>query len=234
MLDTLGRVIRRVPAGTASTSNLFADLQALDSGAAQIFLTSDLNLLGDESTYRTLASVPGFLDVSRPSPTGATSPLSPSDFDWSGRFEVTPSPACVCFGTHVIHRSVSDSAVWPDVVLRARVEPPAAVGEKLGAILVAAPGVNALAAIVTSPTLYAVTSAAGGGGSWVDLDIRLPLTGGALSSISTRPMLGAPSSGVPGDSEIVNAFVTTLWASFFSTSGKCQVVAITVDIEPSP
>ena len=109
MTDTLGRVIKRVPAGTGGTSDLFASLQALDSGAAQIFLTSDVNHLAIESPYRMIASTPGFLDVSRPSPTAAITPNAPSDFDWFGRFETTPQVAALCLGAHLIHRTVEDS-----------------------------------------------------------------------------------------------------------------------------
>ena len=233
MTDTLGRVIKRVPAGTGGTSDLFADLEALDSGAAQIFLTSDVNHLGVESPFRMIASSPGFLDISRPSPTGAVTPTAPSDFDWFGRFETTPQVAAVCFGAHLVCRTVEDSTVWPDVVLRGRVEPPGTGGDKLGAILVAAPGVNTSAASVTSPSQF-VATAIPNGASWVDLELRLTITRELLSTFAVRPLLGAPASGVPGDSEIVAGFVATFWASFYSTSGKCQAVALTLSLEPAP
>ena len=232
MANTLGRIIKTVPAGTAGNSNLFGSLQALDSGAAQIFLTSNTNHYADESTYRTLASVPGFLDVSRPSPTGVTDPVAPSDFDWFGQFETTPHPAALCFGSFAIHRTARDPATWPDIVLRARVEPPASPTEKLGCILVVVPGVNTRAASVTDPTLYVVSGVAGGG-SWADLNLRLTLTTSHVAFTSQRPLLGAPSSGVPGDSEIVACAQLTAWASFYSSSGKCQVVAITLGLEPA-
>ncbi len=230
MSNTLGRIIKTVPAGTAGNSNLFGSLQALDSGAAQIFLTSNVNHYADESSYRTLASVPGFLYVSRPSPTGAVTPSAPSDFDWFGRFEDTPQPAVQCLGTFVINRVARDLAAWPLLVLRARVEPPASLSDKLGAILVTVPGSNSNAAAVTDPTLYATTSISGA--SWTDLTLTVPLSSSHVAYTSRRPLLGAPSSGVPGDSEIVATAQLTAWCSFYSTSGKCQVVAITLGLEP--
>lgn len=231
MANTLGRIIQTVPAGTAGNSNLFGPLQALSSGAAQIFLTSNVNHYADESTYRPLASVPGFLDISRPSPTGVTDPGAPSDFDWFGQFETTPSPAALCFGSFAIYRVARDPAQWPDIVLRARVEPPASPVDKLGCILVVTPGVNASAASVTDPTLFVVSGVAGGG-SWADLNLRIPLSTSHVTFTSTRPLLGAPSSGVPGDSEIVACAQLTAWASFYSSNGKCQAVAITLGLEP--
>jgi len=235
--DTLGRVIRRVAAGSASTSNRFAALEALDALSAQVWLTSDINHLGDESTYRTIASIPGFIDLQRPSPTGATTAASPADFDWFGRFLPTggsgSNPACQCLGEHVIHRVARDAATWPDIVLRARVQPPVGLAEKLNVCLVVVPGINGNAAVITDRALYTITTVAGNGGVWADLTMTLSLAAGSVSTISERPLLGAPSSGVPGDSEIVAVSVLTAWVSAYSTSGKCSIAPITVALEPA-
>lgn len=230
-MDNLGRVIKQVAAGTASTSNPFSDERPLGADDGQILLTSNLNWLGEESTYRTLASLPGYLDVSRASPTGTSTPTTPTDFDWMGYFDLSPGPAVLSLGTHAIHRLASDQSAWPSLVLRARVESPA-VGQKLGAILVAMPGVNGAPASVTDTALFAVTTVTGTGG-WVDLDLSLALSASNVAVVAQRPLLGAPASGVPGDSEMVVINACTVWASFFSTSGKCQVVAVTLALEPT-
>ena len=229
--DTIGRVIRRVVAGSASTSNPFADLHALTSGAFQLWLTSDLNLLGEESTYRTLASIPGFDDVSRQGPTGRTTALQPSDFDWlphDGGY--TPAPACACLGSHAIHRVATASATWPRAVLRARVEPPSTGADSLGYILVASPGRGGLP---FTTTFTAGTVA--GGGSWQDLEVSLTLTSEMTAALAETPALGdGGASGPSPVGETVVADVCTFWCAFFSTAGKCQVVAITLSLEPVP
>ena len=237
MADTLGRVIKRVAAGSASTSNRFAALEALDALSGQVPLTSDINHLGDESNYRTLASVPGFTDLQRPSPTGINQATAPSQFDWFGRFLPTggtgSDPACQCLGEHVIYRLARDQAVWPKLVLRARCAPPTLGTDYLAACLVAVPGVNGNAAVVTDRSLYAITNVAGNGGTWADLTISLQLTSDSVAWISERPLLGAPASGVPGDSEIMSAAVLTVWCSFFASGGKASVAPITVALEPA-
>lgn len=243
MANTIGRVIRRVAAGAASTSNEFAELRPLGSGAAQIWLTSDLNHLGDESTYRQLASVPGFgvggVGIARNSPTGSTSPSQPSDFDWFSPAMYTPfveyPAASICFGSHPIHRVARDAATWPNLVLRCRVETPTTAGDKLFACLVAVPGMNTGAASITEAPLFVVGSATGGAG-WVDFKLTLPLTVSSLATFAVRPELGATATGVSGDSEMVVAGVTTVWASFLTTGvgGKAsQAVGITLALEPA-
>jgi len=230
--DTVGRVIKRVAAGSASTSNQFASLHALTSGAFQLALTSDLNWLGEESTYRQLASIPGFTDVSRQGPTGNTTNLQPSDFDWlpvnSGAY--TPVPACACLGTHAIHRVATATATWPRVTMRARVEPPANPLDKFGYILVASPGRAGPPQVST----YSAGTIAGGA-SWVDLNVSINLNNEMTAGVAETPTLGdGGSSGVSVLGEAVIIDACTFWCSFFSTSGKCQVVAITLTLEPAP
>ncbi len=235
MTDTLGRLIRRPAAGSVSTSNLFAALRALGSGSAQIELTSDLNWLGEQSAYRTLASIPGFEDVSRASPTNATgTDLAPSDFDWYGPL-VTPlgggaMAANACLGTHAVHRLAGTGSLWPRAVLRARVEPPSSVGEYVYAILVAMPGRGAA---VGAGGLYKSERVEGGAG-WGDLEISIVLTEAIVAPLSEAVTLGdGGSSGVSPFGESVNFGATTFWVSFFSgTGGKCQAVAITLGLEP--
>lgn len=243
MANTIGRVIRRVAAGAASTSNEFAQLRPLGSGAAQLWLTSDLNHLGDESTYRQLASVPGFgvggVSIARNSPTGSSSPSQPSDFDWFSPAMYTPfveaAAASICFGSHAIHRVARDAATWPNLVLRCRVDTPTTAGDKLFACLVAVPGMNTGAASIAEAPLFVVGNATGGAG-WVDFKLTLPLTVSSLATFAVRPELGATATGVSGDSEMVAATITTVWASFLTTEvgGKAaQAVGITLALEPA-
>lgn len=234
MANTIGRVIKRVAAGSASTSNEFAELRPLGSGAAQIWLTSDLNHLGDESTYRQLASIPGFIDISRQGPTGRTSSLTPYDFNWFAPL-VTPAgggnlAANACLGSHPIHRTARSSDTWPKAVLRCRVEPPATGADKLGYILVAVPGRGTEARTATAGQYTAGTVS--GGGSWQDLDIELQMTTDCVAPVFDAPTLGDPTTGVPAAGEPVAVNVATFWCAFFSTAGKCQAVAITLDLEP--
>jgi hypothetical protein len=244
MPDTLGRVIRLVPAGTSSTSNLFSELRPLSSGAVQIALTSSLNHLGDESAYRQLASVPGFgvggVEVARNSPTSASPARLPSDFDWFSPAQYTPfteyPAASICFGSHPIHRVARASATWPKLVLRARVDPPTTSADKLYACLAVVPGANGGSpASITESSLFALGEVVGGSG-WSDLEIALPLAAESVAPLAVRPLLGAPSSGVPGDSELVLVNLVTVWCSFYTSEvgGKaCQVIAVTLSLEPS-
>lgn len=230
--DTVGRVLKRVAAGAASTSNQFASYRPLSSGAFQLALTSDLNWLGEESAYRQLASLPGFLDVARPGPSGNTVNLQPSDFDWlpAESAAYSPAPACACLGTHPIYRVASAPSTWPRATLRARVEPPASPVDKLGYILVAAAGRGGLPqqGVYTAGTLA-------GGGSWTDLTLSIDLLSEMLAGVSETPALGSGgSSGVSPIGEALVMDAITFWCSFFSTGGKCQVVAITLNLEPVP
>ena len=230
--DTIGRVLKHVAAGSASTSAPFYDLRALTSGAVQLTLTSDLNLLGEESTYRTLASIPGFIDVSRVGPTGNVTNLQPSDFDWLAPLSpyYAPLPASACLGTHAIHRVATASATWPRAVLRCRVEPPASGADYLGAILVASPGRASLPWVSSF-----VAEAVVGGGSWADLVLSLPLGASMVAPVADSPTLGdGGSSGVPVIGESVLYDACTFWCAFFTTAGKCQAVGITLALEPIP
>ena len=232
MADTLGRVIRRVAAGSASTSNRFAALEALDALSAQVWLTSDINHLGDESTYRTLASIPGFVDLQRPPPVGGI-PSVPSQFDWIGPFDDTPAPAVACFGAHPIYRVARDAATWPKIVLRGRVQPPVSGTGAINVCFLVVPGFESNPAGVTSPSMYAITTIAGNGGVWVDLKIDIQISPDLVSSVTRSPILGAPSSGVPALGELLNVTVLTPYVSFNSAgSGKCSGVALTVALEP--
>lgn len=239
MADTIGRVIKRAPAGGGSTSDLFAAYRALGSGTFQTWMTSDLNHLGDESTYRTLRSVPGFASVDQPSPTtpAINAELTIGDFDWSSSV-LSPLPANVCLGTHVIHRSAIAASAWPNIVLRARIETLATspFADYVGAILVCCPG---RWRAPQDGDLYAWDVIPANGGAWEDLVLTIPMSGEAaltdasFEQVTEYPMLGdGGASGVPVIGEPINVFVATFWCAFYTNAGKSQVLGITLATEP--
>lgn len=230
MADTIGRLIKRVTAGSASTSNPFADERALTSGAAQLWLTSDLNHLADESTYRTLASIPGFLEVDQDSPTLARgTDLDVDDFDWSSSL-LGGGPANACLGTHWIATVATGPSAWPKAVLRGRVENSAAPGDLVGAILVVAPGRGTTP---SSRCSYASASFTAGGSTWADIVLEIALSSTDVLPMTEFPLLGdGGASGVPAPGETITVSVATFWCAFFSQTGKLQAVGLTLGLEP--
>lgn len=232
-MDTLGRVIKRVASGSASTSNRFASYEALDALSGQVWLTSDINHLATEAVYRPLAAVPGFIDLQRPAPVGGT-PTSLSQFDWLGPFDDTPKPAVVCFGPHIAYRVPADPTTYPKLVLRARIVPPSSGTEYLNACLAVSRGYASTPMFAdTTGASYTIVRTAGNGAAWTDLTIRLQLTSDLVSSISTTMLLGSPASGVPPLGEAMVADVFTAYFSANCTTGKCTVAAITLALEPA-
>jgi hypothetical protein len=240
MADTLGRVIKRAPAGGGSTSDLFAAYRALGSGTFQVWMTSDLNLLGDESTYRTLRSVPGFDTVDQPSPglPGISETLDISDFDWSSAL-LTPNPANVCLGTHVFHRNAVSPAAWPNITFRARIETLNAPTDFAGVILVLSPGRQRAP---TQGDRFAWAVIPGAASVWDDIVLTIPdtahgdgvLTDADFEQVVEYPMLGdGGSSGVPTIGEPLSAYVATVWFGAFSSTGKVQILGCTLATEPA-
>lgn len=237
MADTLGRVIKRPPAGGGSTSDLFAAYRALGSGTFQVWETSDLNQLGDESTYRTLRSVPGFANVDQPSPaTPDITNLQIGDFDWRSSL-LAPNPANVCLGTHAIHRNAVSPSAWPNIVFRARIETLNDPAEYAGVILVLCPG---RWRAPQQGDRYAWKAVPGAGAVWDDVELTIPMvTDGPLTEadfeqVVEYPMLGdGGSSGVPALGEPVVAYMATLWFGAFTTAGKVQILGCTLATEPA-
>ena len=92
-MDTLGRVIKRVASGSVSTSNRFAQLEALDALSGQVWLTSDLNHLAEEAVYRPLAAHAGFIDLQCGSLAAPTVPVIAMVLFGGEPDGATPSPA---------------------------------------------------------------------------------------------------------------------------------------------
>ncbi len=240
MADTLGRVIKRAPAGGGSTSDLFAAYRALGSGTFQVWMTSDLNLLGDESTYRTLRSVPGFTTVAQPSPTlpGISQPLVIGDFDWASAL-LAPNPANVCLGTHVFHRNAVSPSAWPNITFRARIETLNSPFDFAGVILVLSPGRQRAP---QQGDRFAWATIPGAASVWDDIVLTIPdtthgdtaLTEADFEQVIEYPMLGdGGSSGVPVIGEPLSAYLATVWFAAFSSTGKVQIIGCTLATEPA-
>lgn len=245
MANTVGRVLKY------DILTTWAPLEALGSGIDQLFMVSNINHLGDESNYRTLCSVPGFgvggVQILRNSPTGAgvgTPPTTPSDFDWFSPRQyfpsVVPYSAVTCLGTHVVHRLARNESVWPDLVLRCRVDTPTTLADKLFACLLIQPGSSI--GPISAPTAmvggsFKIESISGGVG-WADFIIRYRLSDRDVYPSVVSPLLGAgATTGVPLVGETVIASQINVWLSFFTTEtgGKaCQAVGITLALEPQP
>lgn len=229
-MDTLGRVIKRVASGSVSTSNRFAQLEALDALSGQVWLTSDLNHLAEEAVYRPLAAHAGFIDLQCGSLAfGTELPFRPSEFLWIGRFDDTPAPATACFGSFVVSRLASDSTRWPRLVMRARVVPPSLSTDHLNVCLAVVPGYPSAA---TASYAYAFANVPGNGAAWTDLTLSITLTADAVASVSSLVMAGLPASGVPPVAEQLNANVFTAYFSAGTTTGKCTIAGITLGLEP--
>lgn len=240
MTDTLGRIIKRAPAGGGSTSDLFAAYRALGSGTFQVWETSDLNHLGEESTYRTLRSVPGFDTVDQPSPTLPTisQDLVIGDFDWASTL-LAPNPANVCLGTHVIHRNAVSPSAWPNITFRARIETLNSPTDFAGVILVLCPG---RWRAPQQGDRYAWATIPGAASVWDDLVLTIPdtvhgdspLTEADFEQVVEYPMLGdGGSTGVPAIGEPVVGYMATLWFGAFSSTGKVQILGCTLATEPA-
>lgn len=244
MANTLGRVLK------TNIPTTFSPPEALGSGTDQLLMVSNLNHLGDESNYRTLCSVPGFgvggVEIGRNSPTGAGAgapPTLPSDFDWFSPRQYTSvvgsiPAASMCLGTHFVHRLARDEAVWPDLVLRCRVDTPTTIAGKLFACLLVQPGST------TGPTL-APTAALGGafkiesitgGIGWADFIVRYSLSDRDVYPSVTTPQLGQWGGAIPLGETVVTSEIN-VWVSFFTSEvgGKaCQAVGVTLALEPQP
>jgi hypothetical protein len=228
--DTVGRVLKTVAPGSASTSNRFEDDRPLSSGVTQLLLASNLNHLAAESAYRMVATIPGFDDIqSGPALSSISSP-NIATFDWRPRYGgISPAPTSQCLGSHLIHRRGTiepSTALWPKAVLRGRVETPSSGLDYIGAILVVTAGRTA------TPTggKYHALNVPGTG--WKDLRLEVQLDDTTVAPIADAPMLGAPASGVPGIAEPLVGYVSTFWCAFYTTAGKVQAVALTLSLEP--
>lgn len=234
MADTLNKLVPRVPATDATTSNLFASSRALNAGTGHIFLTSDLNHLANITAVRPVLTHPGFrdfwvgpygTDYTLATPGGYSNPPLPAQFDWSGPFSGYET-ASLYADIRVDTYGTSD---LPKLVLRCWVQAPPSGTETVGVVLAAVPRRT----MPEGPVLYAstlVTSTAG-----VDVDLSVQLRAQDLYAWSGQPSLGRTTTNTAPAGEPFGENVCTVWVGFFNTAVKnsdvAQALGITVSLE---
>ena len=233
MSDTLGRLIPRVPAGTASTSNLFASSRALNAGTGHVFVTSDLNHLANITAVRPVLTHPGFaafwigpFGSDYGGTAGAYSnPPSPSEFDWSGFFTGSDSASLIA-DVRVDTYGVSE---LPKLTLRCWVKAPPSGTETVGVVLAVTPRRTQ----PTSTSRYVSTLVTNTSG--VDVDLELQLRAEDLFAWAGQPTLGRVTTGAGAIGEPYGESVCTVWVGFFNTSVKnsdtADALGITVSLE---
>lgn len=213
MADTLGKIIARVPAATASTSNLFADERALTSGAGHIPLVSDLNHLMNISATGPVFTHQGMTGFYRGPNGSMSSPPRPSEVMWT--------PPGVDVGAFNLRAKMRvdpyDPATLPILRLRCWVKAPPSGTESVGIVLCI--GLDG-PSDETPYTSAVVTSTTGA-------DVTLELTPRAedLFPVNTHVSLGYASTGVAALGEPHAETVLTAWVGFINTSNKNSDVA---------
>lgn len=234
MADTLDKLVPRVPATDATTSNLFASSRALNAGTGHIFLTSDLNHLGNITAVRPVLTHPGFRDFwvgpyasdyTLGSPGGYRNPPYPAEFDWSGPFSGYETASLYAD----IRVDTYGTSQLPKIVLRCWVQAPPSGTEEVGVILVAQPRRT----MPEGNPLFAstiVTSTTG-----VDVDLYVQLRAEDLYAWAGQPSLGRTAVGTAPAGEPFGENVCTVWVGFFNTAVKnsdvAQALGITVSLE---
>lgn len=234
MADTLNKLVPRVPATTATTSNLFASSRALNAGTGHIFLTSDLNHLANITAVRVVLSHQGFdgfwagpfgSDAGTATPGGYSNPPLPSQFSWLAPYT---SVGVATLWTDVRVDTYGTDAL-PKLTLRCWVQAPPSGTETVGVVLAVTPQRTQ----PSSSDLYAstlVTSTAG-----VDVDLSVQLRAQDLRSWSGQPSLGFVATGGLVIGEPYGENVCTAWVAFFNTSVKnsdrANAFGITLSLE---
>lgn len=234
MSDTIGRIIKRVTPGfVLSDSDPFQYYRALASVTGHM-VTSDLNHMGDESTYRTLWTHPGFAGFWAGSPSGSTAAApTVSDIDWQGTYyNADGRTASACCGVAWVVR-VGAGITLPKAVLRCR----AACGTKGGSAIGLYFGVGAGADIfpsqVSNHASVRITSS-----TLASQTLTIQLTEADLQPLVVTPSPGYTATGVPPVEEPVRLMVCTLWFGANNSwnnnaAGEPgSVFGITVGLEP--
>lgn len=231
MSDTLGRILKRVAAGTSSGSNLQQAKRALAASTGHL-LVSDLNHMGNEYASRRTWAHPGFADFWAGAPSGSVAAPNVADIDWTGPLYGTAgrtANAC-CGGTWVVPLGASDTL--PRAVLRLRAACGTKVSSSMGIFFAVTPGrtfptstSNRASAVISSSTL-------------ADKDMSISLSQSDLAPLVTSPSTGSTTSGVAPIGAPVRLMVCSLWVGFSSNwnaPGVGQLASafgITVGLEP--
>ncbi len=228
MPDTIGRLIKRVAAGTAGNTNAFHDLSALAAGSVLVWNTSDLNLLLLENSFRQLVSAGPWDDVSTTTPGSAARDPTLSDIDWRNP-SVTLGACNACYGSHWIAPVGTAPSTFPKIVLKTKVYAFGGGGDVLGVLLALQPGRNA--ALDTNARV-ASTRIPGTGG-WVA--VTLEITGirpEHLTPVMTPIATGAGASTTAPIVEPCAGLFGTLYFGAYSTGGKSNIGPISIYLAP--
>lgn len=245
MADTLGRIVKRVLAGTGGGSDPFTDYRALGSAAGHLWLLSDLTHLIREASCRRLCSHQGYQGskgIYAIAPQGAAFNTAPNvgNIDWRSPIDGTGAAtgrANLRLGSHWLVRYGAQSQ-WPKI--RCTFKALIAAPDTLGFVFVASPGRD------TEPRGYDGTPPASGGRPLV----ATTTTSATLTRITLDLQLedqdvqtevipisyGNTASGVPAIAETVTLGLVSLWWGAYCTSGAPanagQASGITVYLVP--
>lgn len=243
MTDTLGRIVRRVAAGTGGGSDLFYDGRALASGSVQLFGVSDLAHLGIESACRTLYSGPGFRGFWAAAPTGSVLTPTVADIDWRAPIDGAGAPtgtAWLYLGTHLLTK-VGATSLWPLATLALRWRSDVGGLVTTGLYFAACPGRGTFPTATslstatpragTTPPTVTITS-----GTYADARFSLLLTDADVAPVTLTPSTGYTSTGAPVLAETFTAGYVSCWVGFYNSSGNSgtpsDAVGITLYTEP--
>lgn len=231
MSDTIGRIVKRVAAGTSSGSNLQQAKRALAASTGHL-LVSDLNHMGDEYACRRTWAHPGFADFWAGAPSGSVAAPNVADIDWTGPLYGTAgrtANAC-CGGTWVVPLGASDTL--PRAVLRLRVACGTKASSSMGMYFAVTPGrtfptstSNRASAVITSSTL-------------TDKTLTIALSQSDLAPLVSSPSTGSTTSGVAPIGAPVRLMMCSLWVGFSSNwnapgvGQRASAFGITVGLEP--
>lgn len=230
MTDTLGRIIKRPPAGTAGTTNPFADLSALTGGAVGIWDTSDLNLLLQENSFRTLVTAPGWDDVSVVTPGSAARNPTVSDIDW--RNPATTTGACnACYGAHWIAPVGTAPSTFPKIVLKMRVSPAGTSSFYLGLLFALMPGRYTA---LDETAKYVSVLIPGASLAWSTATLEITnIETQHLAPVSLPIVTGDGGSSTSPVPESLSGLYGTLYFGAYSTGGKSSLGPISIYLAPN-
>lgn len=225
MTDTLGKIVARVSAATASTSNPFSDERALTSGTGHIYVVSDLNHLMNTSATGPVFTHPGMTGFYR-GVNGTGVGNRPSDVMWT-----PPGVDPGAFNLRVQFRvDLYDPATLPIVRLRCWMQAPPSGIETAYVVL----QVGGFEPNDDSP--YASGSTTNTSGE--DITVEVQPRAEDLFPINTPVTLGYTSTGIPPLAEPHAETVITAWVGFVNTSNKnsdtANVYGISLSLEIPP
>lgn len=232
MSDTIGRVLRRVAAGTSSGSNLFQAKRALASSTGYA-VVSDLNHMGDEAAARATWTHPGFAPFYAGAPSGTVAAPRLNDIDWTGvGYGTVGRTANACVGvTWVVPVGASDTL--PSAVLRCRVACGTKFASVVGLYFGVAPGAGSFPSDTSNFASALITSS-----SLADQSLTIALAQSDLAPLVTVPTTGYTSSGVAPMAAAVRLMTCTLWFGAYngnnnsSASQDAFIYGLSVGLEP--